>query len=200
MLRKRSNKSSAAEIASISSPSVSRNNSQNGGSSSGPRYYSTAGSGENASGGGGRRPKAIPPPPLNLGLADFNSELCRTVLGLVLTQNAVVRLLGSNSIHRILEKVYMFFICTFIWWNPHWPSQQSQSENRTSCRWGWWPPCQWQSLYLRSWLGGRSGSFEGVYLPLSQLRTTWNNLKGCNLVSWEAHIPFDLWSIRFGLW
>jgi len=100
MLRKRSNKSSAAEIASISSPSVSRNNSQNGGSSSsGPRYFSTAGSGENASSSGGRRTKAIPPPPLNLGLADFNSELCRTVLGLVLTQNGAVRLRKGQTAH-----------------------------------------------------------------------------------------------------
>ncbi len=62
-----------------------------------------------------------------------------------------------------------------------------------------WPPCQWQPLYLRSWHGGRSGCFEGVYLHLSQLCTTWNNLKGGKLVSWEANIPCDLWSIRFGL-
>ncbi len=95
--------------------------------------------------------------------------------------------------------VYMPIIYIFIWWNPHWPPKQPQSETGTSCRWGWWLPCQWKPLYLRSWHGGRSGCFEGVYLPLSQLHTTWNNLKGCNLVSWEANIPCDLWSIRFGL-
>ncbi len=38
-----------------------------------------------------------------------------------------------------------------------------------------------------------------IYLSLNYAPHA-NNLKNCNLVSWEAHIPFDLWSIRFGIW
>jgi hypothetical protein len=59
-------------------------------------------------------------------------------------------------------------------------------QDRTYCRHEWWPPCQGQSLLLRSWPWGRPGWYEGIYWPLSQLRITLNNLKGCNLVSWEA--------------
>ena len=71
-----------------------------------------SGDGRNGGGGGrnggsdvnSRRSKAIPPPPLNLGLADFNSEMCRTMLGLVLAreQDQVVRIC-----QRIRTKVHV---------------------------------------------------------------------------------------------
>ncbi len=74
--------------------------------------------------------------------------------------------------------------------------QQPQSETRISCRGEWWPPCQCWSLHPRSWPWGRPGCYEGVYWPLSQLCSMWNNIKGCNLVSWEATFPLTRWSTR----
>ncbi len=55
---------------------------------------------------------------------------------------------------------------------------------------GWWPPCPCQPLPSRSWAWGRPGCYEGVYWPLSQLRSTWNNLKDYNLLNWEARFPW----------
>ncbi len=41
-------------------------------------------------------------------------------------------------------------------------------------------------LQPRSWQWGRPGCYEDVYWTLSQLLSTWNNLKDYNLLSWEA--------------
>jgi hypothetical protein len=91
MLRKFSNRPAADLVA------ASANGLNPGVAMSGRNYGN--GSGRSSNGGGGgfgrtisggdsvdlKRPaKATPPPPLNLGLADFNSEMCRTMLGLVL--------------------------------------------------------------------------------------------------------------------
>ena len=92
---------------------------------------------------------------------------------------------------KISEIVYMLIIITFILWNPHWPPQQPQSEARLSCKQGWWPPCQFWPLQPRSWHWGRQGCYECVYWPLSQIRSTWKNLRDFNLVSWEARFLWD---------
>ncbi len=49
---------------------------------------------------------------------------------------------------------------------------------------------QFWPLQPRSWHWWRPGCYEGVYWPLSQLRSTWNNLKDYNLLSWEARFPW----------
>ncbi len=54
----------------------------------------------------------------------------------------------------------------------------------------WWPPCPCQPLPPRSWTWGRPRCYEGVNWPLSQLRSTWNNLKDDNLLNWEARFPW----------
>ncbi len=90
---------------------------------------------------------------------------------------------------KISGKLYMHIIYTFIWWKPQWPSQQPQSKAGNSCLHEWWPPCQGQSFNLRSWPWRMTGWYEGIYWPLSQIRTTWNNLKGYNLLSWETTFP-----------
>ena len=90
---------------------------------------------------------------------------------------------------KISEKVYMHITYTFAQWNPHWPQQQPQSETGTSCRGGWRPPCPCRPLPLRSWPWGSPWCYEGVYWPLSQIRTTWINLKDNHLVSWEDRFP-----------
>ncbi len=54
---------------------------------------------------------------------------------------------------------------------------------------GWWPPCPCQPLPPRSWTWGRPGCYEGVYWPLSQLRSIWNNLKDYNILNQEARFP-----------
>jgi len=80
-------------------------------------------------------------------------------------------------------------------------------ETGTSCRGGWRPPCPCRPLPLRSWLWGRPGCYYTIYWPLPQLRSTWNNQKDYNLVSWEARlglqscelggkISFDQWFFR----
>ena len=90
---------------------------------------------------------------------------------------------------KISWKVYMHITHTFFWLNLHWPPQQPQSEPRTSGRGGWQSPSQCWSLPLRSWPWERPGCYEAVYWPLSQIRTTWNNLEVYILVSWEATFP-----------
>jgi hypothetical protein len=50
----------------------------------------------------GKRSKAMPPP-LNLGLADFNSEMCRTMLGLVLSPQPSP---GVNLIKKAFKKIF----------------------------------------------------------------------------------------------
>ena len=97
---------------------------------------------------------------------------------------------------KILGKVYMHIINTFIWWNPQMASTRASIRDWNFLQGRTTPPCPCRPLPPRSWPCGRPGCFEAVYWPLSQLRTTWNNLKGCNLVSYEAHISFDQWSIR----
>ncbi len=42
----------------------------------------------------------------------------------------------------------------------------------------------------------RPGFYESVYWPLSQLCSMWSNIKGCNLVRWEATFPLIRWSTR----
>ncbi len=42
----------------------------------------------------------------------------------------------------------------------------------------------------------RPGFYESVYWPLSQLCSMWSNIKGCNLVNWEATFPLIRWSTR----
>jgi hypothetical protein len=88
---------------------------------------------------------------------------------------------------KISGKVYMHIMYTFIWCKPQWPLHNSLNPRlELLAGMNEKPPCQGQSLYLRSWVWGRPGSYEGIYWPFYQLRTTWNNLKGCNLLSWEA--------------
>ncbi len=87
---------------------------------------------------------------------------------------------------KISRKVYLLITNTFILWNPHWPPQQPQSEAGLSCKQEWWPPCQFWPLQPWSWHWGRPGCYEGVHWPLSQLRSTWNDLKDYHLLSWEA--------------
>ena len=60
---------------------------------------------------------------------------------------------------------------------------------------GWWPPCPCQPLPPRSWTWGRPGCYEGVYWPLSQFRTTWNNLKDYTF-ELGGQISLDQWSFR----
>ena len=78
---------------------------------------------------------------------------------------------------------------TFIWLNPHQPPNSLYPEAVTSCRRRWRPPCPCRPLSMRSWPWGRPGCFKAVYWPLSQLRSTWNNPKDYNLLSWEARFP-----------
>ncbi len=77
----------------------------------------------------------------------------------------------------------------FISLNPHQPPNSLHPEAVTSCRRTWRPPCPCRPLSMRSWPWGRPGCFKAVYWPLSQLRSTWNNPKDCNLLSWEAKFP-----------
>ena len=91
---------------------------------------------------------------------------------------------------KISGQVYILIKNTFISWIHHWPPQQPQSEAGLSCKLGWRPPCQFWLLQPRSWHWGRPVCYEGVYWPLSQLRSTWNNLMDYNLLSWEARFPW----------
>ena len=90
---------------------------------------------------------------------------------------------------KISGNIFLLITYTSVWLNLHWPLQEPQSETRTSGRWGWQSPCQCWSLPLRSWPWERPGCYEAVYWPLSQIRTTWNNLEVYILVSWEATFP-----------
>ncbi len=105
------------------------------------------------------------------------------------TFNTIQEKLGWIHFDENFRKVYMHITYTFMGWKPQWPPQQPQSETRTSGRGGWQSPSQCWSLHLRSWPWGMPGCFEGVYWPLYQLRSTWNNLKGWILLSWEATFP-----------
>ncbi len=91
---------------------------------------------------------------------------------------------------KISGKVYIHINYTFIWWKPQWPPYQPQSKTGTFCIHEWRPPCQGWPLHLRSWPWGRPGCYEAVYQPLSQLRSTWNNPKDYNLLSWEARFSW----------
>ncbi len=90
---------------------------------------------------------------------------------------------------KISGNIFILITYTSVWLILHWPPQQPQSETRTSGRWGWQSPSQCWSLPLRSWPWERPGCYEAVYWPLSQIRTTWNNLEVYILVSWEATFP-----------
>ncbi len=90
---------------------------------------------------------------------------------------------------KISGNVHMHITYTFIWLNPHRPPNSLDPEAVTSCRRGWRPPCPCRPLPLISWPYGRPGCYEAVYWPLSQLRSTWNNPKDYNLLSWEARFP-----------
>ncbi len=90
---------------------------------------------------------------------------------------------------KISDKVYMNITYTFNKKNPHCLPQEPQSETWTSCRGRWRPLCLCRPLPLRSWSWGSPGCYEYVYWPLSQIRSTWINLKDYNQVSWEDRFP-----------